>query len=106
MADQMQGVMNDVLALRELLDDLSELWHAGAAAPEFEEDRQTILGLDASWTRDSTALVMVQRDKVARLHAWAQVWRKDGALGHIDHEAVEAKILDLCETYKYAGGEA
>jgi phage terminase large subunit-like protein len=75
------------------------LWHAGAAAPEFEEDRQTILGLDASWTRDSTALVMVQRDKVARLHAWAQVWRKDGALGHIDHEAVEAKILDLCETY-------
>ena len=24
------------------------------------------------------------------------VWRKDGAMGHIDHEAVEAKIVELC----------
>lgn len=78
----------------------ADLWHAGAAiAPIFDPDRPTILGLDASWTRDTTALVMVQRDAGGRLHAWAQVWRKDGALGHIDHEAVEAKILELAAAY-------
>ena len=30
---------------------------------------------------------------------WAQVWTMDKAMGHIDHEAVEAKIVELCHAY-------
>ena len=75
------------------------LWHACASPPAFDPKAPTILALDASWTRDTTALAMVQRDAAALHNVWAQVWRKDAAMGHIDHEAVEVKILELCETY-------
>jgi len=75
------------------------LWHKGSGPPRFELDAPTVLGLDASFTRDTTALVMDQRNAAGVHNAWAQVWRKDGQLGHIDHEAVEAKIVELCESY-------
>jgi len=77
----------------------ADWWHACAGRPDFDPNAPTILALDASWTRDSTALVMVQRDDRGRLSAWAQVWERDAALGHIDHEIVEAKIVELCREF-------
>jgi phage terminase large subunit-like protein len=77
----------------------ADLWHACSAPPDFDPERPTMLGLDASWTRDTTALVMVQRSDAGRHSVWSQVWRKDAAMGHIDHEAVEAKIVELCAAY-------
>ena len=77
----------------------ADLWHACSAAPRFDAKAPTVCGLDASFTRDTTALVMDQRDAKGVHNIWAQVWRKDSALGHIDHEAVEAKILELTREY-------
>ncbi len=77
----------------------ADWWHAAAGRPAFDPSAPTVLALDASWTRDTTALVMDQRDARGRHHLWARVWRKDGAMGHVDHEAVEAKIVELCESY-------
>lgn len=77
----------------------ADRWQACDGAPEFDPRRPTILGLDAAWTRDTTALAMAQRDQAGGLHVWAQIWTVDEELGHIDHGAVEAKILDLRETY-------
>jgi len=77
----------------------ADLWYACAKAPDFDSDLPCVIGLDASFSRDSTALVMVQRDRAGCHHAWAQVWHKDGILGYIDHEAVEAKIVELCRDY-------
>ena len=37
-----------------------------------------------------------QRSPAGRHNVEAYVWRKDGAMGHIDHEAVETKIVELC----------
>ena len=74
-------------------------WHAAAGSPDFDPGRPTVLALDASWSRDTTALVMDQRGEDGRHRLWAQVWRKDAAMGHIDHEAVEAKIVELCAAY-------
>ncbi len=76
-----------------------DMWYACGAAPRFDPALPTCIGLDASFARDTTALVMVQRGEDARHNVWASVWRKDSQLGHIDHEAVEAKIVELCESY-------
>jgi phage terminase large subunit-like protein len=72
------------------------LWDACGAPPALDPDLPTMLALDASWTRDTTALVVDQRTPAGRHNVVAHVWRKDGAMGHVDHEAVEAKIVELC----------
>jgi phage terminase large subunit-like protein len=77
----------------------ADLWHSCSGPPHLDETSPTVLGLDASFTRDTTALVLDQRDAKGIHHVWAQVWRKDGAIGHIDHEAVEAKILEVCREF-------
>ena len=77
----------------------ADLWHACSSPPLFDPREPCVLGLDASFSRDTTALVMVQRDEKGMHNVWAQVWRKDEAMGHIDHEAVEAKILELSRAY-------
>ena len=74
----------------------AELWDPCSALPTFDPDLPTMLALDASWTRDTTALVADQRSPAGRHNVEAYVWRKDGAMGHIDHEAVETKIVELC----------
>ena len=74
----------------------AKLWHACAARPVIDPDLPAVIGLDASWTRDTTALVFDQVDEFG-WHNWlAWIWRKDEALGYIDHEPIEAKIVELC----------
>lgn len=75
-----------------------QLWHAGDAKPKLVEGADTILGLDASFLRDTTSLIADQCD--AGMHnvlAW--VWGSGRPMGDIDHEVVEATILELCELY-------
>jgi phage terminase large subunit-like protein len=77
----------------------AKLWHACAARPRVVPDLPCVIGLDASWTRDTTALLFdqVDNDGVHNLLAW--IWRKDESLGYIDHDQVEAKIVELCEDF-------
>lgn len=77
----------------------ADKWHAAAGRLAFDPKLPTILALDASWTRDSTALVMAQRQADAKILLWSQIWEMDRQMGHIDHEAVEAKIVELTESY-------
>ncbi|MEI6449789.1 MAG: terminase large subunit [Actinomycetes bacterium] len=76
-----------------------KLWHACRERAHIDSDLPCVIGLDASWTRDTTALLLDQvgADGFHNVLAW--VWRKDEALGYIDHEAVEAKIVELCEDF-------
>ena len=76
-----------------------KLWHACRERAIIDPDLPAVIGLDASWTRDTTALLLDQvgADGFHNVLAW--VWRKDEALGYIDHEAVEAKIVELCEDF-------
>lgn len=77
----------------------AKLWHACSARPVIDPDLPAVIGLDASWTRDSSALVFDQVD-VDGFHNWlAWVWWKDEALGYIDHDPIEAKIVELCEDF-------
>jgi phage terminase large subunit-like protein len=76
-----------------------KLWHACAARPRIDTETPSVIGLDASWTRDTTALVFDQVDIEGWHNVLAWVWRKDEALGYIDHDAVEAKIVELCEDF-------
>jgi len=75
------------------------LWHACAVRPEIDESRPSILALDASWTRASTALVFDQTSDDGWHNVSAWIWHKNEALGHIDHEEVEAKIVELCADF-------
>ena len=77
----------------------ARLWHACAARPRIDPDLPSVIGLDASWTRDTTGLAFDQVDELGYHNPMAWVWRKDEALGYIDHEAVEAKIVELCEDF-------
>ena len=76
-----------------------KLWHACGARPVIDPDLPAAIGLDASWTRDTTALVFDQADGDGFHNVLAWVWRKDEALGYINHEGVEAKIVELCEDF-------
>jgi phage terminase large subunit-like protein len=75
------------------------LWHACDARPVIVPELPSVIGLDASWTRDSTALVFDQVDVAGWHNLLAWVWWKDEILGYIDHEAVEAKIVELTEDF-------
>ncbi len=77
----------------------ADLWDACADAPTFDEEAPTVLALDASWTRDTTALVAAQRSSSGVVSTAAWIWEKDGALGHIDHEAVETRIVELARDF-------
>ena len=76
-----------------------KLWHACRERPRIDPDLPAVIGLDASWTRDTTALVFDQVDGEGVHNPLAWVWRKNEALGYIEHEAVEAKIVELCEDF-------
>jgi len=78
------------------------LWHACSARPVIVPDLPAVIGLDASWTRDTSAVVFDQvgADGVHNWLAW--IWRKDEALGYIDHDPIEAKIVELCEDFPVA----
>ena len=76
-----------------------KLWHACAGRPLIAPDLPAVIGLDASWTRDTSALVFDQVDPEG-FHNWlAWIWHKDERLGYIDHEPIEAKIVELCEDF-------
>ena len=75
------------------------VWHACSDRPRIDDDLPAVIGLDASWTRDTTALVFDQVDGEGWHNVLAWVWRRDEALGYIDHEPVEAKIVELCEDF-------
>jgi phage terminase large subunit-like protein len=77
----------------------ARLWHACDARPVIDPDLPAVIGLDASWTRDTSAVVFDQVDPVG-VHNWlAWVWHKDEVLGYIDHDPIEAKIVELCEDF-------
>lgn len=77
----------------------AKLWHACGARPLIVPDLPAVIGLDASWTRDTTALLFDQVDPEGMHNLLAWVYRKDEALGYIDHDPVEAKIVELCEDF-------
>ena len=77
----------------------AKLWHACDGRPLIVPDLPCVIGLDASWTRDTTALVFDQVDRGGTHNLLAWIYRKDEALGYIDHEPVEAKIVELCEDF-------
>jgi hypothetical protein len=52
-----------------------------------------------SVTRDTTALLFDQVDPEGMHNLLAWVYRKDEVLGYIDHDPVEAKIVELCEDF-------
>jgi len=76
-----------------------KFWHACASRPVIDPDLPAVIGLDASWTRDTTALVFDQVDSGGWHNVLAWVWRKDEVLGYIDHDQVEAMIVELCEDF-------
>lgn len=76
-----------------------KLWHACASRPIIDPDLPAVIGLDASWTRDTTALVFDQVDRYGFHNILAWIWRKNDVLGYIDHEPIEAKIVELCEDF-------
>ena len=75
------------------------LWHRCAARPQIDTETPSTIGLDASWTRDTTALVFDQVDAAGYHNPLAWVWHRDESLGYIDHDAVEAKVIELCEDF-------
>ena len=75
------------------------LWQSCGAQPVIAPDLPAVIGLDAAWTRDSTALVFDQVDAAGYHNTLAWVYRKDEALGYMDHLPVEAKIVELCEDF-------
>jgi len=77
----------------------AKLWHACDARPLIVPDLPCVIGLDASWTRDTTALIFDQVDADGWHNLLAWVYRMDEVLGYIDHDPVEAKIVELCEDF-------
>ena len=88
--------------LLELAADITVAWLSNPKTTVPAADLPAVIGLDASWTRDTSAVVFDQvgADGVHNWLAW--IWRKDEALGYIDHDPIEAKIVELCEDFPVA----
>ena len=70
----------------------AKLWHACAARPVIDPDLPAVIGLDASWTRDTSAVVFDQVDS-GGVHNWlAWVWRKVRRLAGRADSAVDAAL--------------
>lgn len=74
-------------------------WDAMSAVPAIDPKRPSFLGLDASFSRDSTAIVLDQVDEVG-IHNWlAWIVYPDEPGIPIDRERVKAILLDIIRTY-------
>jgi phage terminase large subunit-like protein len=79
---------------RRVWDGLEDPWVFVSGAP-------TWVAVDMSRTRDSTAVVAVQRRPDGRLHPKARIWRPQDALGGvIDGQAVMNHLRELDRTYR------
>lgn len=81
-----------------------KIWDGLAAPFVFVPKAPTWAAVDMSRSRDSTALVALQRRPDGRLHATARIWYpKDGVSGVIDGFEVMQAVRDLDREYDLLG---
>ena len=75
----------------------ADVWDACDGQPEFDRDRDTVLGVDASIRHDCTVVATVQRDPDGVYHAAFKQW---GPHKEVDLELVMAYIREQCRAYR------
>lgn len=85
-------------------DDGRELWERLVDPWEFQGGAEMWVTVDMARSRDSAAVVALQRRPDGRLHAKARIWRpQDSATGVVDGTAVMNHIRDLDRRFALAG---
>ncbi len=92
----------------------ADLWDACAGEPVFEPNRPTILGVDASITRDASVVATVQRDEQGVYHAAFKVWqpqrhknvRLEDIADHIRRQAGEFNVVGVAYDKMFMGHAA
>lgn len=75
------------------------LWDACDGAPKIPLDAPVYIGVDAAPKKDTTAVVVVQRDDQGVHHWKVYVFKADRAMGYLDFLEVEDLLRELCGTY-------
>lgn len=70
-------------------------WRACSGEPEFPEDAEVYLALDAALSRDTFGAAMVRMDKQGVAHVRSKVFTPDREGGYIDPAEVETWVLGI-----------
>lgn len=74
-------------------------WEQCSGYPEINPDLPVVIAVDAASRKDTTAVVMVQRDEDGVHHARLWSFAADPDIGWLDYQVVEDLIRDLCATF-------
>lgn len=94
------------LHLNAWYEGMDEAWitrsqiEACYGKPEISPDSPAVIAVDAASRRDTTAVMLVQRDEEGRFHRRCWHFTADEALGYTDYGAIEGLIRELCSTYE------
>jgi phage terminase large subunit-like protein len=76
---------------------MPEEWDACSGEPDIPEGSRVVIGVDASLTRDSTAVCLCRTDEDGVVHAGWRVWTPQGHRQPVPLEDVEEYIRELAE---------
>lgn len=76
-----------------------DLWYACDDRPVIDPDLPCYVGVDAAPKKDTTAVVLVQRDDEGVHNVLTRVFRADRTMGYLDYEIVEEYLRELCLSF-------
>lgn len=76
-----------------------DFWYACDAAPFIDPDLPCYVGVDAAPKRDTTAVVLVQRDAAGVHHVISWIFKADRTMGYLDLAVVEDLLRDLAREF-------
>jgi phage terminase large subunit-like protein len=77
-----------------------DTWDANDGRPSIDPDLPCYIGVDAAPKRDTTAVVLLQRDDQGVHHVRVKVWRRDETMAYTDFAEVEDYIRTLCTEFQ------
>jgi phage terminase large subunit-like protein len=80
----------------------ASVWDACNGEPQFDFQRETALGVDASIRRDSTVVATVQRDEEGVYHVAFEIWTPSRSK-EVPLEQVMEHIREQCKLYNVQG---
>lgn len=77
-----------------------ESWDSCSGEPQIDPDRPVVIAVDAASRKDTTAVIMAQRDDEGVVHARLWSFQADPEIGWLDYSEVEDLIRDLASTFE------
>lgn len=75
-------------------------WEACSGEPKIDVERPVVIAVDAASKKDTTAVVLAQKDEEGITHVRLWSYAADPEIGWLDYSVIEDLIRELCSTFE------